>query len=350
MRGGLVSALAACMMSVASAQSSVPGGRLDAYFDSLEKSGAVSGSFAVSERGVVRYRRSIGFATIENGVPQPADAGTRYRIGGVSRLFTAALALQFAERGKITLDNRLAEFYPDLPNAIEITYRNLLQQRSGLSDYTQAPDFGAWRTAPRTQAEMLAVITRGGVRFPPGERAEVNDTNYLLIGYMLEKVDERSYDDILTRQILGKLGLVRTYFAGTGLAATLESRSYRWTGEGWQPEVESDPTVDGGARGVVSNANDLAMYLDALFAGKVVTPHSLATMLGENGNAGIGLESVEMAGATGFGARGAIEAFEVFAYYFPERRVAIAWTGNAARMPVDRILEETAGIVFKRRK
>lgn len=347
MRAALASALAILMACAASAQGAVPADRLDAYFDALEKSGQVNGSFAVSERGVVRYRRSIGFAKIEKGVPEAADTGTRYRIGEVSRLFTAALALQLAERGSITLDNRLAEFYPDLPNAIDITYRNLLQQRSGLSDYTQAPDFETWRATPRTKTQMLEVISRGGVRFPPGERTENSHTNYLLIGYMLEKVDGRPYDEILVRQILGKLGLVRTYFAGAGTARSLESQSYRWTPEGWHPDTESDATVDGGARGVVSNANDLAVYLDALFAGRVVTPHSLATMRGEDGNPGIGLKAVEVAGEAGFGERGAIESFTAFAYHFPARKISIAWTSNASRVPLDRILDETARIVFK---
>ncbi len=349
MRAALAAALA-LLITTASAQSPVPVGRLDAYFDALEESGTVNGSFAVSERGVVRYRRSIGFAKIENGVPEAADTGTRYRIGEVSRLFTATLALQLAERGTITLDNRLAEFYPDLPNAIEITYRNLLQQRSGLSDYTLAPDFDTWRATPRTKSQMLDVISREGVRFAPGERTEDSHTNYLLIGYMLEKVDEHSYDDVLARRILGKLGLVRTYFAGTGAAKSLESESYRWTEEGWQPEIENDPTVDGGARGIVSNANDLAVYLDALFAGRVVTPHSLARMRGEDGDPGLGLGTVEVDGVTGFGERGAIESFTAFAYHFPDRKISIAWTGNASRMPLDQILDETARIVFKRGK
>src|SRR3954463_4074935 len=78
--------------------------QLDVYFDALQSRQLASGSIAISERGVTRYQRTIGFANIESGVPQPADAGTRYRIGAVTRLFTAALTLQLAERGTITLD------------------------------------------------------------------------------------------------------------------------------------------------------------------------------------------------------------------------------------------------------
>ena len=161
----------ALLASAASADS-VPGAKrkLDAYFDGLQAQGQLSGSLAITERGALRYQRSIGFATIENGAPQPADGGTRYRIGGVTRLFTAALAFQLAEQATITLDNKLAEFYPEVPNAIGITYRQMLQQRSGLPDYTASPAFASWSASPRTHAEMLKTIAEGGTSFPAGRR------------------------------------------------------------------------------------------------------------------------------------------------------------------------------------
>ena len=286
-------------------QSGAQNAKLDTYF--TEKDGQISGSFAVAERGAVRYRRSVGFATLENGVPQPADAGTRYRIGEVSQLFTAALVLQFAERGTITLDNRLAEFFPDEPDAIDITYRDML----------------------RSQGESSAY-------------------NYLLLGRMLEKVAERPLADILVRQIAGKLGLARTYFAGSGLAKTLEAASYHWTADGWQPDPGADPGTGGGARGIVSNASDLVIFMDALFAGKVVTPHSLASMRGEDGGLGIGMQPATIAGFAAFCARGAIESFASVVCHFPDRRMSIAWTGNAARVPLDQIFEEAAGLAVRR--
>jgi CubicO group peptidase (beta-lactamase class C family) len=319
--------------------------KIDAYLNGLQAQGQVNGSIAISERGVLRYKRSLGFATLDHGIPNSADAGTRYRIGAVTRIFTAALTFQLAERATLTLDNKLAEFYPELPNAIDITYRNVLQQRSGLSNYTSAAGYDTWRLAPRTRAEMLKVIIDGGVKFPPGERVEVNDTNYLLLGYVLEKVYERSYDDILRREIANKLGLVRTYQAGTGGSTTLEATSYRWTPEGWRPAAENDPSVDGGASSLVSNATDLVTFMDALFAGKVVTMYNLGAMRGDEDARPIGLRPVEISGHAGFGERGTTAAFEAAAYHFPDQKISIAWTGNAAQVPVDQILGEVLKLV-----
>jgi CubicO group peptidase (beta-lactamase class C family) len=326
----------------------VPGAKkkLDAYFDSLQSQGQVSGSIAISERGATRYERSIGFATIENGVPQPADGGTRYRIGAVTRLFTAALAFQLAERATITLDNKLAEFYPELPNAIGISYRQLLQQRSGLADYTAAPGFDAARNKAHTQAEMLQPIIALGSKFPAGERVEISDTNYLLLGYVLEKVTERSYDDILRKQITSRLGIARTYFAGTGGSTTLEAVSYAWTPDGWHAVPDDDPSVGGGASALVSNAGDLVTFTDALMAGKVVSPYNVGAMRDDdNTGFGIGLRRLQVAGATCFGERARIDAYDAFVCNFPAQRITIAWTGNAARVPIDAMLDEVARLV-----
>jgi CubicO group peptidase (beta-lactamase class C family) len=320
--------------------------KLDGYFDGLQSQGQLSGSIAISERGAMRYQRSIGFATIEKGIPQPADAGTRYRIGAVTRLFTAALAFQLAERATITLDNKLAEFYPELPNAIGISYRQLLQQRSGLGDYTASPGFDDWRYSARTQPEMLQTIIALGSRFPAGERVEVSGTNYLLLGYVLEKVTERSYDDILRKQITSRLGISRTYFAGTGGSTTLEAASYTWTGEGWRAAPDDDPSVGAGASGLVSNAGDLVTFTDALMAGKVVSPYNVSAMRDDDNNGfGIGLRRLQVAGATCLGERAHVAGWDAFVCHFPAQRITIAWTGNAARAPIDPLLEEAARLV-----
>jgi D-alanyl-D-alanine carboxypeptidase len=328
------------------ADSWAPAKRLDAWFDQLAKEQRVNGSIAISEKGWLRYQRSVGFARIENGVPQPGDAGTRYRIGPVSRIFTAALTMQVVEKASITLDSPVAEFYPDLPNALAITYRDLLQDRSGLADYFDAADFPAWHTQPRTHEQMLAAITAGGVKFAPRERVEPSNSNYLLLGYVLEKVQGRSYDDILRRGI-DKLGLARTYFAGTQ-RSTLESIAYRESPEGWIAIDASDPTVLGGAAGVLSNAGDLVKFMDALFAEKLLSAQSLATLRGTEGAPRVALQSQEIAGQAAEGLQGSADGFSAAVYYFPARQLSISFTGNASAVPAIQIVEQALTTVIRR--
>jgi D-alanyl-D-alanine carboxypeptidase len=328
------------------ADSWAPAKRVDTWLDQLAKDRHINGSLAISEKGRLRYQRSVGFASIENGAPQPGDAGTRYRIGPVSRIFTAALTMLVVEKASITLDSPVAEFYPDLPNALTITYRDLLQDRSGLSDYFDAADFAAWRTQSRTHEQMLAAIIAGGAKFAPRERVEASNSNYLLLGYVLEKVQGRSYDEILRRGI-DKLGLARTYFAGTQ-RSTLESTAYREAPEGWVAIEASDPTVLGGAAGVVSNAGDLVQFMDALFAGKLVSAQSLATLRGAETSARVALQSQEIAGQAAEGLQGNADGFSAAVYHFPARQLSISFTGNAAAMPAQEIIEQALTAIIRR--
>lgn len=340
--------LAVCLSTPALAGGGwAPAKQLDAWLDVLEKEQLASMTVAVSEKGTLRYQRSIGFATIENGVPQKADAGTRYRAGPVSALFTAVLVMQRVETATITLDTPLAEFYPDLPNALHITYRDLLGQRSGLANYTAAADFATWRTKPKTRIELLDLIANAGARFEPRERVEYNDSNYLVLGFMLETIQDRSYDDILLRQIVGKLGMSRTYFAGTG-NSRLESRPYRHTPSGWVAMELTDPSVAGGALGVVTTPGELVHFIEALFGGRLVSQQSLGSMREQDGGSGLGLWPYVIAGEKGLGHAGSVDGFTASVYHFPARGISIACMSNASMLPMRDVIDQVLTTVLVR--
>src|SRR5215510_7090829 len=130
LRGWLVVAAFIAAVPAFAAEPWAPAKKIDAYLDALAKNDLTNGSIAISERGELRYQRSLGFARLENGRPDPADVATRYRVGSVTKLFTAVLVMQLVERASITLDTPLAEFFPDLPHAIKLNYRDLLTHRS----------------------------------------------------------------------------------------------------------------------------------------------------------------------------------------------------------------------------
>jgi len=326
------------------ADSWAPAKKLDAWFDQLTKDGRVNGSIAISEKGRTRYSRSLGFARIRNGIPEPADPGTRYRIGPVSKLFTAILIMQLAEKASITLDTPLAEFFADVPNALVITYRDLLQERSGLADYFDAPDFAIWRTQPRTQPQMLAAINAGGVKFQPRERTEYSHTNSLLLGFVLQKVRNRSYEDLLA-QGLARLGVARTHFADAQ-GSSLEALAYQYTTAGWVAIPPSDPSVLGGTAGVVSNAGDLVQIVDALFADKLVSAQSLETM--SSPEVPIALQPKSIAGVAGLGLEGGVDGFSAAVYCFPELRLTLAMTSNGSSVPMNALVEQALTAVLQR--
>ena len=325
-----------------------PARKLDAYFDALQSQGLANGSIAISEGGEIRYRRAVGFARYTPPANEPADPNTRYRIGSVTKLFTAVLMLQLAEKASVTLDSRLAEFYPDLPNALQITYRNLLQHRSGLADYTRADGFDDWRRAPATHAQLLGIIDAAGSRFAPGERVEYNNSNYLLLGYVLEKVYEKPYGEIVRQQVIDKLGLGRTLYGAPADGAL--PVSYEFRSGSWLTVEPTDPELHGGAGALLSTPSNLVRFMDALTTGRLVSVHSLASMREQTGGSGMGLWSYDAAGQNGFGHGGAIEAFRACVYHFPDKRLSIAYTTNAPVLAMSEIVDESLALVFEPRR
>jgi CubicO group peptidase (beta-lactamase class C family) len=317
---------------------------LDAYFDSLARERLANASIAISERGEIGYQRAIGLTKPGVAGSEAADPWTRYRIGSVTKLFTAALTLQLAERASITLDSKLAEFYPDLPNALDITYRDLLQHRSGLSDYTKAEGFESWRTQTKTHAELVKMIADGGAHFAPREKLEYNDSNYLLLGYMLEKIYRKPYADIVSARVLDRAGMHRTEVPTSSARATLQS--FEYGPQGWKAVPPTDPELHGGAGALSSTPTDLVRFIDALFSGRIVSQQSLASMRDQSVGTGLGLWSYEAAGRMGYGHGGAIESFRACVFYFPEAKISIAYTTNAPVMAMSEIVDEVLALVF----
>lgn len=326
-----------------------PAQRIDAYLDALAKHELANGSLAISEKGKLQYQRAIGSAVIAHGANEPADTGTRYRIGSVSKLFTAALVMQLAEGGSITLDNKLAEFFPDVPNALDISYRDLLAHRSGLADYSFAPDFETWRTQPHTQAEVLDRIQKMAPKFPPGQRHDYSSTNYLLLSYVLEKVYDKSYAELVRTRITDKLGLARTYYGQRMDARRHEALPYEWKAGAWVPEKETDPGLHLGAGGMVSSPADLVRFIDALFAGRIVSATSLDSLRGTSGTA-LGLAPFDLAGRKAYGHSGRIDEYRAYVYHFPDSGISVSYAANASVFPPDELVDEVLALIFDRKR
>lgn len=327
-----------------------PARHVDAYLTELARHDLVHGSLAISEKGEPRYQRAFGFAVIEPGRHEAADTGTRYRIGPVTRLFTATLTMQLAERASITLDSRLAEFFPDLPNALEIRYRDLLMQRSGLADYTRMPDFDAWRLQPHSRADLLAYLGQTSPAFAPGERVEGNDTNYLVLALVLEKVLEKPFDDILRAQIASRIGLARTYQGDRADPARHEALAYVRTPRGWERAAEADPALFTGASGMMSAPQDLVRFTDLLFAGRVLSAHNLDILRGAEGGEGPVLPTLHVAGRRAYGIAGRIDGYYACVYHFPDSRLTVAYTSNASDLPPEDLVAEVLALLFDRKR
>jgi len=298
--------------------------KLDRFFDRLAEKNQAMGSLTLAKDGKVLYTRAIGYSQINGSQRKPATTATRYRIGSITKTFTAAMIFQFVEEEKLKLSDTLDKFFPQIPNAGKITIAHILTHRSGIHDFIREPDFRAWSLTPRTKDETLAFIARGKPDFEPGEKRNYSNAGYVLLGFVIEKLDGKPYQDALKKRITGKLGLKDTY-AGTGKTdvSKKESFSYSYAGD-WKQHEEMDLSVPGGAAAIISTSSDLAKFYHALFDGKLISQESVNQMKN-----GIGMSEQKVGGKTVYGQSGSTDGFRSTVFYQPEEKLAVAYTANA---------------------
>lgn len=319
--------------------------RLDSLFNILAEKNKAMGSMTISKNGTVLYSKAIGYSLISENEKTPSTSITKYRIGSISKMFTATMIFQLIEEEKITLTTTLDTYFPNLPNAKKITISNLLNHRSGLHNFTDHPDFTTWMTNPKTQEEMLAVISKYKVDFQPNKKASYSNSNYVVLGFIIEKISNQSYSKNLSERITSKISLVNTYFGSKTNANNNESFSYQFASS-WKQQPETDLSIPGGAGAIVSTPTDLTQFIEALFSMKLISQSSLNQMKKITDGYGMGMFQTPFYSKKAYGHSGRIDGFSSDLAYFPEDSLAIAYCTNGQVYPMNDILLGVLSICF----
>ena len=255
---------------------------------------------------VVFLRTPQGDFTAASGTTQlstktPPRADTYFRIASNTKTMTAAVIMQLAQEGKLSLNDPVSKYVPDVPNGDKITIAQLLEMRSGLYNYTNDPKISAsMDTDPAkvwTPADVLAIAFAHPPNFPPGAEYEYNNTNYALLGLVIEKVDGKPLAQAMQDRLFGPLGLQHTLLPASTVNTLPEPYSHGYlygsssvalVGEPpYSPEVQAAAQAGtllpkdytgvnhsnaAAAGGVISTAYDLATWIKALVAGRVLDP------------------------------------------------------------------------------
>ena len=302
--------------------------KLDSLFSLLDEKQQTMGTILILKEGNSIYSNSIGYSSIEKNIK--AGSNTRYRIGSVTKVFTATLLFQLLDEGKISLETPLAHYFPQIPNAEKISIANLLNHSSGLFNITNSKAFNPYEAKSHNQ--MLASIAEFEPVFEPGTRAEYSNTNYILLGYILEQVEGDSYAAILKKRITNKLNLKGTYYGGRIKTENKEAQSYYFK-ESWELSQATDLSLPHGAGAVVSTSKDMATFIYALFNKQLISEKSFAKMISQKNNTGFGISLINENGKILYGHNGAIDGFSSLLIYEPEDKLAIAFAANGNRYP-----------------
>jgi D-alanyl-D-alanine carboxypeptidase len=291
--------------------------KIDSYFQSLSTNDKFMGSVAISRNRKIIYSTAIGFK--DRAAKAAANEETKYRIGSISKTFTAVLTFKSVEEGKLKLDQPLAIYFPSLKNADKITINNLLYHRSGIPNFTNNPDYLMWNTQPKSELEMVAIISKLGSDFEPDGKSAYSNSNYVLLSYILSRAYKLPFAKILEDKIISPLKLKNTYCGGRITSANNECYSYRYATD-WSKEPETDMSIPMGAGSIVSTPTDIILFIEALFNEELISKISLTQMKTLKDKFGMGLFQIPFYDKIGFGHTGGIDGFSSVVSYFPRRQ------------------------------
>ena len=245
---------------------------IDKYISHIENNNRDIGSLSIFKNGKEVYNRSFGQKKLKN---VNYDKNTMYRVGSISKMFTALLAFKLIENNKLNLDDKLFKYYPDIPNARKITIGNLLHHTSGLGDFVEAKEDAYWLMKKVSNKEIIKVIKNTKPSFEPNEKTKYSNSGYFLLTRIVEKIYKKPYNVILKEVITDKLNVKNFYSDLDNKKNVFDS--FEYVGE-WQKKIEFEFSNIIGIGDIVSTTKSLNILINAIFQYKIINKKSIEAM------------------------------------------------------------------------
>lgn len=236
-------------------------GRIDRAAAIVMRAQHVPGlSLGIERDGSILYARGYGMR--DASLHLAADERSVYAIGSISKQFTAAAVRRLAARGRLSLDAPLREYVPGYTAAANVTVRELLEQTSGIPSYDEQPQFDRYAERAYTPQQLVAYVENLPLAFAPGTRFAYSNTNYVLLGQIVERASGEAYDRYVQSELLAPLGLAHTTY-GLPQAGDVAT-GYTWKDGAQAPVPPQDPSALFAAGAYASNVPDLLAWCAAL--------------------------------------------------------------------------------------
>lgn len=299
--------------------------------DSLEVYQTFMGSIDLRHAGEVEFSRAIGYTSIADSLL--ADTQTQYRIGSISKIYTATMVMKLVEKGVLGLDDRLSRYFPDFPKGEQITIRQLMSHRTGIGNITGG-DYFSWCTQKTSPDTLMARIVALDFEFEPGSDFSYSNSNFILLYFIIESATSKSYEQVLADFITEPLGLRRTKVGGRIDRGSNQAFSYSYQDD-WVLSVETDMSIPLGAGNIISTPHETSIFLEALMRGEIVSQESLDQMLIMSDSYGLGIIKSRFANKKCYGHSGGIDDFTSQSFYFPDDSLCMTVFSNGIRVPLN---------------
>jgi CubicO group peptidase (beta-lactamase class C family) len=302
--------------------------RLVQIANSYTAGNAFMGTVLVAEGDQILLDQGYGMADLEWNIPNAPDV--KFRLGSLTKQFTATLVLLLQQDGKLNIEDPVGKYLPDAPKSWEkITLANLLGHTSGIPNFTSDKDFGTWGMSKHTTAEEIAFFRDKPLDFEPGSKFAYSNSNYEVLGAVIEKVSGEKYGDLLRKRIFDPLDMHDTGLDTDELILPKRAQGYSPGKEGLVHARSESMTVPWAAGSIYSTTGDLLRWERALFGGKVLNDASFAAMTtAGKGDYGLGVGVVQQSGVKVIQHGGGIEGFNTQLAYVPDRKITVIVLSN----------------------
>ncbi|MFC7662923.1 serine hydrolase [Methylorubrum suomiense] len=306
----------------------------------------MSGVILVAKDGKPVFRQAYGWANREWNARNTPD--THFRIGSLTKQFTAAAILQLVEAGKLSLDDPVVRFYPEAPKAWEgVRLRHLLNHTSGIINYTALSDYlPAISRIERPPKALVELVTAEPLLFEPGARVEYSNTNYLLLGLAIEFASGEPYARYLSDHMLSPLGLKDTGYDDATVLLPRRAAGYRFGQGQWRNAAPMASSVAYAAGALLHRRRSAGLGRGAVLGARHL--RRLASDDVRRWRARLRLRLVCRHGpwAQAVVARGAVSGFLAMTDYYPQERLAVIVLANSENAPAQKMSRELAALWF----
>ncbi len=310
----------------------------------------------VARNGTPIVRKGYGLASLELGVP--VEPHMVFRIGSLTKQFTAVAVLILAERGELSLEDDVTRYLPKYPTGgRRITVEHLLTHSGGIRNYTDMPEWlQLWRRDMTVQ-ELVDFFRNQPLEFAPGEHWEYSNSGYILLGAIIERISGRTYAEFLEENIFGPLGMRHTCYDQASRVIPGRVPGYDRIGDEWQNAPYISMTQPFSAGALASSVDDLLLWDEALYTDRLLSPELLGRAFtparlrdGTPTGYGYGWVISEYAGRRTAEHGGGINGFLSYAIRVPEEHlyVAVLMNTTAPGLPPEQVAVRLAGIAMGR--
>ncbi|MCJ8154798.1 beta-lactamase family protein [Chryseobacterium sp. SSA4.19] len=309
------------------------------------------GVFLVSKKGKIVYEKAFGKANIELDVNMAPD--NVFQIGSMTKQFTAVAILILEAQGKLNINDPVSKYMPDYPAGNSITIHHLLTHTSGIKDFTKMKSLSEIAQKEMSPEAMVNFFKNEPVDFRPGEKFDYNNSGYVVLGYLIERVSGEKYDDFIQKNIFEKAGMDHSYYASDRKIIKNRAYGYHQKSDGYVNKTVINFSVPFASGSLMSTVEDMVKWhnalnknliLDAIHTKKAFTKYRLNS--GEPFTYGYGWHLKDIGGISIREHGGSIFGFKSMGVYIPDEDLYVIGLSNCDCHSPTQVVKDIAKVAL----